>query len=105
MPVECATRLLAKVQTSAKPKPLHPPAQNLMSREDYISSISAALVLKGLRKVRLFTTAPTIADLPMLQVRTELEIKLRKAGLIIDERTDALFHVFVAATDVDPTGL
>ena len=105
VPVECATRLIAKVQPSTKPSPLRQPAGNLVTKKDYFSSIAAVPVMKGLQKIRVMIAAPSGGELLTFQLRTDIEIKLRRAGLIIDENADALFQVAIAMTDIDPTGL
>ncbi len=105
VPVECVTRLLTKVKPSAKPTPLQQSAAKPATQEDYLSSITAAPVLKGLRNVRVMVTAPTGADILTFQIRTDAEIKLRKAGLIIDENAGALFQVRAVMIEIDPTGL
>ncbi len=104
VPVERAARLLAKVEPSTKPKPLQQSAVRPATRGDYLSSIATAPVMKGLRKVRVMIATPTGGDLLTFQIRTDVEIKLRKAGLTIDESADALFHVGVPLMDIDPTG-
>lgn len=104
VPVECATRLLAKVQPSAKPKPLSQTTNKLAPQKDNPSGIGAGSVMKGLRKIGVTVTAPTGGDLLRYQIRTDVEIKLRKAGLAIDENAPALFRVGIIMTDIDPTG-
>jgi hypothetical protein len=105
VPVDCATRLLVGIEPSAKPKPLQQSAARAATRGDYLSSIAAAPVMKGLRKVRIKVATPTVGESLTLQIRTDVEIKLRIAGLTIDDSADALFHIGVSLTDIDPTGL
>jgi len=77
VPVECVNQLLGKVQLSAKPKPFQPSAQ-----ADRRVHAAAGPVLKGLRKLRVTVNAPTADQKLEFQIRNDIEIKLRKAGLI-----------------------
>ena len=103
VPVEYATRLLARVH-SAKPKPLRQSRDKPAVQKDYLSSIFDGPVLKGLRRIRVTITAPTGGDLLTNQIRVDAEIKLRKIGLAIDDSADALFNIGISMTDIDPTG-
>lgn len=102
VPVECATKLMAAAQTSGKPKPLKQPNGLYVLPEDYFSSIKAAQSLKGLRAVRVKVFA--VGDLLSSQIRTDVEIRLQKAGLMIDQNADALFVVNSFMDDIDPSG-
>jgi hypothetical protein len=102
VPVECATRLLAETPLPAKPTPFKQSHGNQLPPEDYLAAIKAAQALKGLPAVRVKVVAPD--TLLSLQIKTDVEIRLQKAGLTIDQNAPAFFLVTIYMDDVDPAG-
>lgn len=78
---------------------LYPPPK----KDIFDELASAPAPMRGLRKVRVTVAAPDVGELLLSQIQTDVEIKLRKAGLAIDENAAAHYCVLVLLSDINPT--
>lgn len=60
--------------------------------------------MNGLRKLHVLVHGSTVGDLFESEIKTDVEIKLRKTELSIDGNAPAHLDVAIVMADVDPDG-